>query len=98
MEFHEQHPELRDRYEIITFHGQGAKTYKELAPHLAKLEKDVWKRAFPFPILFDETEQALKDWGIVAYPTLVLIDPEGRVVAGGSLDRLKKELGVAEGS
>jgi peroxiredoxin len=96
MEFHEQNPQLRDRYEIVTFHGAGAKTFSELAPHLEKLEKEVWKRSFPFPILLDSTEQTTKQWGIMAYPTVVLIDPEGRVVRGGNLNRLKKELGVTD--
>jgi hypothetical protein len=98
MEFHEQHPELRNRYEIVTFHGQGAKNHAELAPHLTKLEQEVWKKPFPFPILFDDTGETLKSWGIMAYPTMFLIDPSGRVVAQtDGFERLKKELGVGSG-
>jgi hypothetical protein len=95
MEFHEKHPELRNKYEIVTFHGHGAKSYEELLPHLIKLEAEVWKKPFPFPILFDQSEEALKAWGIMAYPTVVLIDPEGRIAArSGAFERLKKELGI----
>jgi hypothetical protein len=95
MEFHEKNPELRDKYEVVTFHGAGAKNYEELLPHLRQLETEVWKKAFPFPILLDSHERTTKEWGIFAYPTVVLIDPEGRVVRGGSLAKLKEALGVA---
>ncbi len=96
MEFHEQNPLLRDKYQIVTVHGPGAKNYAELAPHLIKLEKDVWKKAFPFPILFDSSLASLEAWGIRAFPTVVLIDPEGNVVRNGSLETLKARLGVAK--
>jgi hypothetical protein len=99
MEFHEKHPELRDKYEIVTFHGHGAKSIEELRPHLTQLEENVWKRKFPFPILLDNTEETVKNWGIFAYPTVVLIDPQGRVAATrGAFQRLQKELGVASDS
>ena len=94
MEFYEKHPEMRSKYAVVTVHGPGAKTLAELAPHLTKLEAEVWKKPFPFPILFDSTESNLKTWGIIAYPTTVLIDPDGNVVKGEGLETLKAKLGV----
>lgn len=91
--FYDSHPEWRDRYQILAFHCLEAKTVADLTPRLRSLEKNVWKgRALPFPILLDATETTLKEWGVTIYPTTVLIDPEGKVVQGGSLELLKAKL------
>lgn len=33
-------------------------------------------------MLLDDTGETIETWGIQAFPTLVLIDPEGNVVKG----------------
>jgi hypothetical protein len=81
MDFHEKHKADRARYEILTFHfGRSIpETIAALEPKLADLEKK-WGRKFPFPILTDESQKTLNDWGIKAFPTAVLINPDGEIV------------------
>jgi thiol-disulfide isomerase/thioredoxin len=91
--FYDSHPEWRDRFQILAFHCLNAATMAELTPRLRSLEKNIWKgRALPFPILLDGTNTTLKEWGVTIYPSAVLIDPEGNVVRGGSLELLKEQL------
>lgn len=91
--FYDSHPEWRDRFQMLAFHCLNAASVAELAPRLRSLEKNLWKgRALPFPILLDSTDTTLKDWGVTIYPSAVLIDPEGNVVRGGSLELLKEKL------
>lgn len=66
--FYEQH---RDQLEIVgvAFHDQ----------------KDKWKKAvqenaLPWKLVFDQEDSVAERYGIVAAPTYVLIDPEGKVV------------------
>jgi thiol-disulfide isomerase/thioredoxin len=93
MKFWDEHAADRDRFAILTFHCLGGvDTAAQLAPAQADLEKRVWNRPLPFPVLLDRTGSTLKDWGITIYPYTVLLDPEGRVVRGGSLERLAEEL------
>lgn len=47
----------------------------------------------PFPILLDSTRTTIKNYGIDSFPTAILIDPEGKVVAGGSEYWLAEKLG-----
>jgi hypothetical protein len=58
------------------------------------LEEEVWGGKLPFPILIDEGKTTTDLYGIFGYPTLVLIDPDGKVVNGGSLELLKEKLGI----
>ena len=52
----------------------------------------VWKKDLPFPVLLDASGKTIKRWGISAYPTLVLIDPEGNLVKGGGERMLEQKL------
>ncbi len=84
MKFQEEYKDYADRFVILTFHDTRAKTFEELDARLAPIERDVWGgRKLPFPILLDATGQTLRNWGVRAYPTMVLIDPEGNIVKGG---------------
>ena len=67
---------------------------KELDEKMKPLEDEVWGGKLPFPILLDEGQTTTDLYGILGYPTLVLIDPDGNVVKGGSLELLKEKLGV----
>lgn len=100
MEFYDKHQQDRDRFVILTFHDTRARSFEELDPKLERLERDVWKgRKFPFPILLDSTGQTLASWGIRAFPTMALIDPQGKLVQvqpGGGLEELLAEKLKAE--
>ncbi|MBI2922502.1 MAG: redoxin domain-containing protein [Planctomycetes bacterium] len=93
MEFYEDHADQRDRFEILAFHDASSKTFEELDEKLAPIEKMKWKgKKLPFPILLDASGDTLKEWGVRAFPTVLLIDPEGKLVKGGSEHMLEKAL------
>jgi hypothetical protein len=93
VELYEKHADQRDRFVILALHDTAAKTFAELDPKLEDLQKQAWNgKPLPFPILLDSTGQSLKDYGIEAFPTVVLIDPDGNVVRGGDADSLEKQL------
>ncbi len=93
MKFYEEHAAQRDRFEILAFHDDRAKSLNDLDQKLEKTIKDVWGgKTLPFPILLDATGQTIKDWGIFSFPTVVLIDPQGRIVKGGSEELLAEKL------
>lgn len=54
-----------------------------------KLEKEVWHAVPRFPLVYDESMQMTKDWGIHELPTYALVDADGNLVPGGSLDKLR---------
>ena len=68
----------------------------ELTEKMKPLEDDVWGGELPFPILIDKEGKTVARYGIQGYPTLVLIDPDGKVVRGGSLEMLKEKLGIID--
>ena len=45
-----------------------------------------------FPLLFDGSGKTHKAWGVESYPTMLLIDPSGKLVGPASLEDLKKSL------
>jgi hypothetical protein len=84
MEFRASHAADHDRFEILAFHDERAKTFAELDPKLVELKKDAWGgKDLPFPILLDATGKTVREYGISMFPTLLLVDPEGRLVPHG---------------
>ena len=84
----------RERFEVIAFHDTTVQTFDELDPLLEKIAEDLWNgEPLPFPILLDSTGETIKRYGITSYPTLVLIDPEGRIVPESSESEFEKILG-----
>ena len=86
IELDSRYSDRRDQYVILTIHDQQAKTFEELDRKLAEknIPKKYWNgAALPFPILLDGDGETARRWGIHAWPTLVLIDPQGRIVKAG---------------
>ncbi len=90
--FQEAHPGEADRFLLVGFHD----------PTVADLE-DLDRKAgplrLPFPQLTDPSGETVRSFGVDEYPTLILIDPEGRVLKAGNeavlpdlLDRLERAL------
>ena len=93
MKFYEEHKDQRDKFEILAFHDARAKTFAELDEKLKPIIADKWGgKPLPFPILLDATEETIKAWEIRAFPTIIVIDPEGKLVKGGNLALLKAAL------
>jgi hypothetical protein len=97
IDFYEANADKRDHFEIVAFHDGSAKTFEELDAKLVDIKKNAWGgRDLPFPVLLDATGETIKTFGIQAFPTLALIDPDGNVVQGGSLELLEEKLAELE--
>ena len=94
MALYEEYGDLRDRFEILAFHEKNVKSFEDLDAKMA--ERKVVERwggkTLPFPILLDATGETQERYGIEGFPTNVLIDPEGRIVKGGSEKMLEERL------
>ena len=93
IEYYNANPDLRAKFEILAVHeSSSVKTFKELDEKNARNEQEIWKTKLPFPVLIDKDGNTVKRYGVRAYPTLVLVDPAGNIVRGGSLELLKEKL------
>lgn len=98
MDFYAAHQADRDRFEVLAFHDQTAKSFAELDDKLKPVIGKQWQgRSLPFPILLDATAKTVRAYGIQGYPTLLLIDPEGRIVKGGNEAMLAEKLRAPQG-
>ncbi len=98
MEFYEKHKADRDRFEVLTFHDATAKSFAELDKKLKPIIEKTWQgKRLPFPILLDASGATVKRYGIQGFPTILLIDPEGRLVKGGSEAVLEEKLREPKG-
>lgn len=85
IDFYEEHREHRHLFEIIAFHNASVKSFAELDAKLVDTRANLWRgRDLPFPTLLDDTGTTFKAYGIYWYPTSLLIDPEGKIVAKGA--------------
>lgn len=83
IDFYHEHPD-DERFAIIAFHNDSVKTLEELDTKLRTIREKHWGgRALPFTVLLDSTGDTIKRFGIRGYPTSLLLDPEGRLVARG---------------
>ena len=93
IDFFEDHKADRDKFEILAFHDAQAKNFDELDSKLEPIIKNAWSgRPLPFPILLDSTGETIEKFGISAFPTMILIDPEGRLVGQAKEADLEKHL------
>ena len=84
--FYDEHAGRRDRFEVLAVcldtDGE-VTTLAELDRRLAPIVRHVWGgRALPFPVLLDSTFQTWERFGLPGVPTVLLIDPEGKLVEG----------------
>jgi hypothetical protein len=89
IDLYEKYKDLRGKFEIVAFHDDRAKTLDELDQKLAekKIVEQKWGgRPLPFPVLLDETGTTVKTFGIRAFPTILLVDPDGKLVKFGHHD------------
>lgn len=96
IEFYERHADQRDRFEILAFHDGSAKTLDEVDQKTKDVREKLWKKPLPFPVLLDASGQTTKRWGVHMFPTTVLIDPDGKLVRGGSEKLLEQKLAEAK--
>jgi len=85
MEFYDEHQD-DERFAIVGFHNDSVKTLQELDRKLQGISKKHWRgRTIPFTVLLDSTGSTIRQFGIQALPTSLLLDPEGRLVARGDV-------------
>ncbi len=95
VEFYQANKKLSDKFAVVAFHDSTSASVQELTPKIKKIRDEKWKgKDLPFPVLLDKGGATFKAWGIEKLPTMILIDPDGKVVADGSLEMLKAKLGV----
>ena len=95
MDFYEACPDYRDKFQILAFHDETAKTFAALDEKLIPVKRNLWQgKDLPFPILLDATGKTLKTFGIDAFPTTLLIDPDGKLVGTGGRAQLEAKLSL----
>ncbi len=81
IDFYEDHAADRGKFEVIAFHDPAAKDFDQLDAKLKPIIAKTWAgRPLPFPILLDTTRETIESWGIRAFPTVLLVDPDGHLV------------------
>jgi hypothetical protein len=93
MKFYAERAADRDLFEIVAVHESDLKSFGDLDLHLKSLSEKVWKgKTIPFPVWLDPTGATNDRWSIRGFPTVHLVDPEGKLVRGGSLELLEEKL------
>jgi hypothetical protein len=93
MDLYEAHRDHRDKFEIIAFHDQSAKSFAELDEKLKNVRATYWHgKDLPFPIILDATGKTIEAYGVHAFPTTILIDPEGKLVGHAGETELEAKL------
>ena len=86
MKFQLDHASQADQFEIITVFldvDGKIRTIPQLDAALKPIVQHVWGgRSLPFPTVVDPSYQTIESYGLSGYGEQVLINPEGRTVAG----------------
>jgi hypothetical protein len=92
--FYETHAKMRARFEIVAVHSvEEGESFEAIRPAYDRLVKNAWQgKPLPFPLVFDSTGSTQKRWGIEAYPTTLLVDPNGRLVGLSNIEDLARRL------
>lgn len=94
--FYEDHAADRDRFEILAIcntEQEKALTIEAFDALAAPLVEKVWAgKQLPFPVLVDGEGKTSGVYGIQSWPTVLLIDPEGRLVKNGDETTLAEKL------
>lgn len=93
IEFVRQHPEWKDRFEIVAIHSPDGKSFASKLPEIKNLVKAKWRDQNPnFVLAFDAAGDLVRKLGVETYPSTFLIDPEGKLVGQATLNDLKMKL------
>ena len=94
--FYEEHAADRERFEILAICNTGqekATTLEAFDLLAAPFVKNIWEgKPLPFPVLIDGEGKTSGVYGIQSWPTVLLIDPDGRLVKNGDQTTLAEKL------
>ena len=86
MKFYEEHAAERDRFEILAIccdYDNEFKTMADVDRRLSPIVEHVWGgKTLPFPVLLDSSFKTWESFGLPGMGTVLLIDPEGKLVKG----------------
>lgn len=93
MKFYEEHAAQRDQFEILSicidFEGE-LKSMADVDRALEPIVKHVWGgKSLPFPIVLDTTFKTWERYGLPGLGTIILIDPDGKLVKGDETELAK---------
>jgi thiol-disulfide isomerase/thioredoxin len=85
IDLYEDHAGERDKFEILAFHDGTVKDFSEMDAKTEHTKKTLWHgRDLPFPVLLDAQKgrhgATTEAFEIQAFPTTILIDPQGKLV------------------
>src|SRR5687768_15878716 len=93
MAFYEDYAAHREKFEVFAIHDHAAKSFADLDQKLVRIKKQNWQgKDLPFPILLDGKNNTHKRYGINAWPTGLLIDPDGKLVGQADISTLEAKL------
>jgi thiol-disulfide isomerase/thioredoxin len=85
--FYEEHAADREQFEILAICNtatEQARTIEAFDALVAPVVEKIWAgKPLPFPVLVDGEAKTAGAYGIVSWPTELLIDPEGQLVDVG---------------
>ncbi len=86
MKFYDDHKSQRDKFEIVSICidcDGDLKSMADLDRALEPIVKYVWDgKSLPFPVLLDPTFRTWERFGLSGLGTVILVDPEGKLVKG----------------
>ena len=86
MKFYEEHAAQHDQFEILSIcidYDGALKSMADVDRALEPIVTHVWGgKTLPFPILLDPTFKTWERFGLPGLGTVILIDPEGKLVKG----------------
>lgn len=88
IEFYENNKDLKDSFEFISVHNKHALAtdFDVLDKSLAdrKIVEERWNgKNMTWPLMIDGNAVTAREWGIFGYPTMAIIDPEGKLHSFG---------------
>jgi thiol-disulfide isomerase/thioredoxin len=97
IDLYEDHSGERDKFEVLAFHDGTVKDFAEMDAKTEQTKRSLWRdRNLPFPILLDAPKgdrgATIEAFGIVGFPTTILIDPDGKLIGQVSPAALESKL------
>jgi hypothetical protein len=94
-----RHSAINSRSSQICIDEDGdLKSLAAMDTRLAPIVKNVWGKPLPFPVLLDPTFKTLERYGLPGLGTVILVDPDGKLVEGDETTLAEKLAGDNTGS